>query len=190
MKHKFLHTLFCIVVSIVAMSVEASAQETATAQAQETAHPHSLGASWSYMGFNSTHSKNSDKKTFGTVGIKYEYRINQWVAVNGNLGWSHSWFGADADPTNAYPKKDNAILALAGCDVTWLHKGIVQLHSGVAGGVDIRVQENDRGTYTTAQLAGQFDALGLRLDWSRAYLDLSAGWGSMGCIRIGTGIKF
>jgi len=169
---------------IVATALQASAQSSDDLQKK-----HSVGVSWDYMGYNSTHSKNSDKKTFGTVGVKYSYHCNKWISVNGKAGWSHAWFGDDADPLHAYPKKDNAILLLAGCDVSWFQKGIIQLHSGVAGGVDVRVQKNDRGSYTTVGLAGQFDALGLKLDWDRIYVDMSAGWGSMGCVRLGVGFK-
>jgi len=177
MTRKLLLSVFLIV----AMALQARAQEQSN---------HSLGVSWGYLGFNSTHSKNSDKKTFGTIGLDYECRLNRWVSVKGEIGWGHAWFGADADPVHAYPKKDNAVLLLAGCDVYWFQKSIVQLHSGVAGGADIRVQKNDRGSYTTVGLAGQFDALGLKLGGRRAYVDMAAGWGSMGCIRIGTGIRF
>lgn len=177
MKQKILLSVFFFV----AMAFNANAQPLPK---------HSVGVSWSYFGFNSTFSKNSEKKTFGTIGINYEYRVNKWIAVNGNIGWSHSWFKVDANPTYAYPKKDNAILLLAGCDVNWFQKGILHLHSGVAGGVDIRVQKNDRGSYTTVALAGQFDVIGLKLDWKRAYIDLLAGWGSTGCIRLGGGFKF
>lgn len=151
---------------------------------------HSVGVSWDYLGFNSTYSKNSEKRSFGTIGFDYRYRFNEWIAAKGSIGWSHSWFGADADPAYAYPKKDNAILLLAGCDVNWLQKGMLQLYSGVAGGVDVRVQKNDRGSYTTMGLAGQFDAIGLELEWGRAFVDMSAGWGSLGCIRLGTGLRF
>lgn len=151
---------------------------------------HSVGVSWSYWGFNSTYSKNSEKQTFGTFDVNYAYRFNRWIAVNGSAGWSHSWFAADANPANAYPKKDNSFLLLAGCDVCWFQKGVLQLHSGVAGGLDIRVQKNDRGSYSTTGLAWQFDAVGLRLNWERVFMDMAAGWGSRGCIRIGAGFNF
>ena len=158
-------------------------------QVQAQTH-HSVGASWSFMGFNSTYSKNSEKQTFGTLGLQYEYRFSELIALNANLGWAHSWFGPDANPQYAYPLKDNAILVLAGCDVKWLRRGSLELHSGIAGGMDIRVQQNKRGTYTTMGLAGQFDAVGIRLNRNHAYLDLSTGWGSMGCIRLGAGYRF
>lgn len=156
----------------------------------QTQEKHSVSASWNYFGFNSTYSKNSDKKTFGTIGITYGYRFNKLISVNGNVGWSHSWFKEGATPSYAYPKKDNAILILAGCNVDWFHKGMIHLHSGVAGGVDIRVQTNDRGSYSTVGLAGQLDAIGLTLDLNRLFIDLTSGWGSMGCIRFGVGYNF
>jgi len=150
---------------------------------------HSVGMSWGQLGFNSTHSKNSDKKTFGTIGLNYACRFNRWITLSGDIGWTHSWFSPDADPALAYPKKDNAILLLAGCNICWFQSGILQLQSGVAGGLDVRVQKNDRGSYKTVGLAGQFDALGAKLDWKRTYASLSVGWGSMGCVRLGVGIK-
>jgi len=177
MKHKILFSIFCIL----AMAAEANAQSL---------EKHSVGASWSYYGFNSTYSKNSDKRTFGTFGLNYGYRFNKWISVNGNLGWSHSWLREGANTAYAYPLKDNAILILAGCDVSWFRKGLLQLHSGISGGVDIRVQKNYRGSYTTVAFAGQLDVIGLKLDWKHAYVDMSAGWGSMGCIRLGAGYKF
>lgn len=169
------------VLCIVAMALQVQAQSMTK---------HAVGISWNYFGFNSTYSKNSEKKTFGTFVIDYEYRFNKWIAINGNVGWSHSWFAPNANPATAYPKKDNAILILPGCDVYWFQKGIVQLHSGVAGGVDIRVQKNNRGSFTTVGLAGQFDAIGLKLNWSRAFIDFAAGWGSLGCIKVGAGLNF
>jgi len=177
MKRKLLLSVICFVV--VALQVNA-----------QPLMRRSIGVSWNYFGFNSTHSNNSEKQTFGTIGVNYGYCFNKWIEVNGSIGWSHSWFGPDANPAYAYPKKDNSILLLAGCDVNWFQKGLIQLYSGVAGGVDVRVQKNDRGSYTTMELAGQFDAVGMELDLGRAYIDMSLGWGSMGCVRLGAGIKF
>ena len=161
----------------------------AGAAAQDTSG-HSLMASWGYFGFNSTYSKNSDKLTFGTVALEYGYTFNRYVAVNATLGYSHSWFREGADPALAYPKSDNSIMVLAGCSVYWFRSGCVTLGSAVSGGVDTRIQKNDRGIYTTIGLAGQFDAIDARFNFGKAFLDASAGWGSLGCIRIGAGYRF
>lgn len=177
MKRKILLSVICILAIVLQVQAQSMAK-------------HSVEISWNYFGFNSTYSKNSDKKTFGTIVLDYGYRFNKWIAINGKVGWTHSWFNADANPITAYPKKDNAILILAGCDVYWFQKDILQLHSGVAGGVDIRVQNNNRGSYTTLGLSAQIDAIGLKLNWSRAYIDFAVGWGSLGCIKLGAGINF
>lgn len=176
-----------ILVFTVAMAFSASAQS-----GESNVRPnveHSVAAGWNFMGFNSTYSKNSQKKTFGTIGVGYRCRFNKWISASGNIGYTHSWFIADADPAYAYPKYDNAIILLVGCNVHWFQKGLFQLYSGVMGGMDVRIQKNNRGSYSTFGFAGQFDAVGAEFAWKRFFASVSAGWGSMGCIRLGVGIK-
>lgn len=158
--------------------------------AAQNASGHSVMASWSYFGFNSTYSKNSDKSTFGTVCLKYEYAFNRFAAVNATVGYSHSWFREGADPALAYPKKDNSVMILAGCSSTWFSSGCISLGSAVSIGADTRIQKNDRGSYTTLGLAGQLDAIDARFTFGKAFLDASAGWGSLGCVRVGAGYRF
>ena len=158
--------------------------------AAQDASGHSVTASWSYFGFNSTYSKNSDKATFGTACLKYEYAFNRFAAVNATVGYSHSWFREGADPSRAYPKNDNSVMALAGCSSTWFSRGCMSLGSAVSIGADTRIQKNDRGSYTTLGLAGQLDAIDARFTFGKAFLDASVGWGSLGCVRIGAGYRF
>lgn len=150
---------------------------------------HCLQASYGMLPVNSAFSNNAEKKDTGSFALTYLFHANEWVAFGADFAYSHAWFSAMADPELAYPKNDNSFVVAGHCDVLWFRRQFVRMYSGLALGVDVRVQESYRGRFVNPHSACHLTCCGVAADYKKAFGKFELGYGCLGCVRMAIGCK-
>lgn len=134
---------------------------------------------------------NEFSNAVGPFVADYSYRVCPWLELGGLLAYTHVNMPENTAKWNTVGTqvdRYNNFMVLGKLDFVWFGRPNVKMYSGIAGGLEWRMQSGKRGSYTSSYFASHITVFGISAG-KKMYGNLELGYGCLGMMRLGIGYK-